>query len=374
MNPRLVALEFIGNCLSLESPERYLTLQQQMQADALSWEAVVELANNHLLAPALWISLQKKGLSRELPSDLANYLSDLHGLSIERNIKLREQLLEAVGQLNQSGITPVLLKGAAHLVSSMYADPGVRIMSDIDVLVDRQQTDAAYDCLLGLDYKPDESCLDDYGHDHHHCPPLFRPGDYATVEIHRNLMDGQSKILSASEALADARAVNYEGLAMKVLSPTHRILHNLVHSQLVDAHYMAGVIPLRSLNEVAVESLHASEPPDWKFISGRLLQNGHAAVLHAYLYMANSLFDMPWPPNQRTTLGARLYSVRCKRQLAWDWFTIWGIRWGRFSATNIRKLYPCGDGVIELNRARAHYARQMLVRYVTRIFAPASSD
>ncbi len=367
MNQHLAALQFLGDCLSLEQTGRFADVQKQVRSNSLSWKAVVYLANNHLLTPALWMSLERSGLSDELPLDLVSYLSELHGLSTERNVQLRQQLLQAVQQLNQAGITPVLLKGAAHLVSSIYADPGVRIMSDIDLLVDKDQVDAAYSSLLKLGYKPDESCLDYYGNDHHHCPPLFRPGDYGTVEIHRYLMGGYADILSAGEVLADARSISCEGLSMKVLSPTHRILHNLIHSQLVDAHYVTGIIPLRSLNEVAVESRHAPAPSDWGFISRRMADSGQAEVLQAYLYMAHSLLRMPWPPCQRATLGARLYSVRCKRQLAWGWFNIWGIRWGRFSATNVRKLYGCGNGVIALNWARARYAQHMLIRYIARI-------
>jgi hypothetical protein len=368
MNKHLAALNFLVDCLSLEQTGRFADVQKKVRSNSLSWKALVDLANNQLLTPALWVSLKRSGLSDELPLDLVSYLSELHRLSTERNVQLRRQLLQAVRQLNQAGITPVLLKGAAHLVSSTYADPGVRIMSDIDLLVDKDQADTAYDSLLELGYKPDESCLKDYGSDHHHCPPLSRPGDYGNVEIHRALMvDGYADILSTGEALADAGSISCEGLSMKVLSPTHRILHNLVHSQLTDANYVTGIIPLRSLNEVAVESRHAPAPVDWGFISRRMAESGRAEVLRAYLYMAHSLLGMPWPPGQRTTLGARLYSMRCKLQLAWGWFIIWGIRWGRFSRTNIRRLYGCGNGVIELNRARARYARQTLIRYIARI-------
>lgn len=374
MNKHLAALKFLVDCLSLEQTGRFADVQKQVRSNSLYWEALVDLANNQLLTPALWVSLKRNGLSDELPLDLVSYLSELHRLSTERNVQLRRQLLQAVRQLNQAGITPVLLKGASHLVSSIYADPGVRIMSDIDLLVDKDQADAAYDSLLELGYKSDESCLKDYGIDHHHCPPLSRPGDYGNVEIHRALMDGYADILSTGEALADAGSISCESLSMKVLSPTHRILHNMVHSQLIDANYVKGIIPLRSLNEVAVESRHAPAPVDWGLISGRMEESGRAEVLRAYLYMAHSLLGMPWPPGRRAALGARLYSMRCKLQLAWDWFKIWGIRWGRFSTTNIRRLYGCGNGFIELNWARARYARRRLIRYIERIFGSLRFD
>lgn len=360
MNERLAAQAFVADSLSLDDARRAAAVQRQLRDPQARWETIVEYANNHLLTPALWVALRDAGFSSQLPADLAGYLEELHGLSIERNNQLRQQLLQAVRHLNKAGIRPVLLKGAAHLVCSIYPDPGVRVMSDIDLLVEPEQVTPAYELLMQLGYQPDDSCLHDYPDEHHHCPPLFRPGDYASIEIHRRLMDSYEDLLAAPEALESARCIEYEDASMRLLSPTHRVLHNLVHSQLVDGHYVSGVTPMRSLSEVALESRQA--PPDWALIVNRMTAGSCLEVLQAYLYEAHELFAMPWPAGQTASIGARLYSLRCRRQLAWPWFDIWGLRIGRFSSANMRKLYGCGDSLLEHASARLRYAGFLLGR------------
>ena len=95
--------------------------------------------------------MEKKGMTEELPEELHTYLDDLHQLNRERNAQLQAQLLEAVQQLNSIDITPVLLKGAMHLVTDMYGDSGARIMSDVDLLVPREDTERCMAALQELD-------------------------------------------------------------------------------------------------------------------------------------------------------------------------------------------------------------------------------
>ena len=110
MNPQIAALQFITHCLSNDvRPESISALRTAIHSEKQPWEAVVSLANNHLLTPAMWVALKKKNLTAELPDELRDYLHELHQMSKERNAKLRAQLLEAVRRLNRIDITPCLL-------------------------------------------------------------------------------------------------------------------------------------------------------------------------------------------------------------------------------------------------------------------------
>jgi len=354
MNPQITALKFISRCLNDDArPGSIAALRTAIHSEPLSWEAVVSLANNHLLTPAMWVVLNKKNLTVELPDGLRDYLRELHQLSKERNAQLQTQLLEAVRQLNHIDITPVLLKGAMHLVTDLYGDSGARIMTDIDLLVPRDKIDECLTTLHGLGYEADEDINNDYHEDHHHCAPLFRPGDYGSLEIHRSLTESPTvDILPTEIGLAEAQPLEFQGLSMKVLSPTHRLLHNILHSQLVDHNYADGIIPLRSLHEVVTESSANQGSVDWPIIQSRMEQHNRGEALGAYLYMAHTLFGMSFPETMGKTLSSRLYYQRCCAQLSWRWANEWGLRLGRYSADTIRKRYGCGNGWIAVNRAR----------------------
>ena len=354
MNQEIAALQFISRCLrNDERPESVSALRTAIRSGQLPWEAVVNLANNHLLTPALWVVLKQKNLSDELPDELRDYLRELHQLSRQRNAKLQTQLLEAVRELNRIDISPVLLKGAMHLVTDMYGDPGSRIMSDIDLLVPRDTVDECLTVLHGLGYAAEEDTHNDYHENHHHCAPLFRRGDYGSLEIHHRLTESPyADSLSTEVALAEAQTLEFQGLAMKALSPTHRLLHNILHSQLVDHNHADGIFPLRSLHEVITESRANPESVDWSDIRSRLEHHDRGEELQAYLYMANKLFGMPIPEGVRKTLPSRLYYQRCCAQLSWQWANEWGLRLGRYSADKMEKKYGCGKGWIGVYRAR----------------------
>jgi hypothetical protein len=197
MNDNLTTLRFLTHCLANKNLIQTSSLQSEIKSGDVPWESLAYLANNHLLTPALWVALQNKNLTSELPEDFRGYLHELHRLSKERNEKLRGQLLETIGHLNTLNITPVLLKGAVHLVSDIYPDNGVRMMSDLDILVARDEVETTQTALLSLGYQKDADSETDYPPDHHHCAPLFRPGDYASLEVHRQLLDKRFSQISA---------------------------------------------------------------------------------------------------------------------------------------------------------------------------------
>lgn len=366
MNQRIATLKFITSCLSEDDrPEAISSLRTVICSGKLSWEAVVSLANDHLLTPALWVELNRKCLIEALPDDLCDYLRDLHQLSKERNALLQAQLLEAVQQLNRINIVPVLLKGARHLVSDVYADTGVRIMSDIDLLVAREDVDKCLATLHELGYQSETDSEHDYPDYHHHCAPLFRAGDYASMEIHREPMEGGAALLPAQVALAQAEALLFGGLSMKVLSPAHRTLHNILHSQITDHNYSAGRIPLRSLHELVTECNAYGDRMDWSPL--RVLMQGHnRKVLRTYLYLAHRLFGMPLSREIQTPPGCQLYYLRCYAQFGWDWADAWGVRAGRFSVDRIRKRYACKDNWMAVNGARLQELKRSMSSYVSR--------
>ena len=351
MNPSLIALDFLTRALQDDPQVDNDTLHTAIRSGQVPWEAVVSLANQHLLTPALWVALEHRGLAEELPEDLAHYLQELHRLSTERNRHLRQQLLEAARQLNSAGIVPVLLKGAKHLVTDMYRDPGIRIMSDIDLLVRRAEIPPAHEALQALGYRPLEDIHDDYHDEHHHCAPLYREGDYGTLELHRGLAEKPfDRLLPLETALAALDPLEIEGARMTALSATHRLLHNLVHSQLIDHLYADGIFPLRSLHETVHE--YRAAGADWPGIRAQMQQHRRVRAFDAHVFMAHRLFAMPLPPGIHPGLHGRLHYRRCRWQLAWRPAHEWGLRLGRYSADRMAERYGCGRGWLSVNRAR----------------------
>ena len=106
-------------------------LRGEVPARDCDWMEIVASANRCLVTPALAASLRGKAI----PPDAGQYLALILERNTERNLRLKGQIAEAAQALNGIGVTPVMLKGAAWLLTVEHARVGERIIMDLDVMV-----------------------------------------------------------------------------------------------------------------------------------------------------------------------------------------------------------------------------------------------
>ncbi len=94
-------------------------------------------------------------------------------------------LLEVLALLQSAGIETLLLKGSA-LAYTLYPDPALRPMRDIDLLFRPEDAQRAHDLLKANDFTQAEAVIPP---DHFHLPPLYRQAGSTSIciEIHRGL-------------------------------------------------------------------------------------------------------------------------------------------------------------------------------------------
>jgi hypothetical protein len=374
VNARLAALDFITGCLSVQSSsDRNATLSSVIAAGRLDWPSVITIANAQLVTPALWVSLRNRGLVEHMPSAVGEYLRELHRLNTLRNEHLRAQAIEVVSRLNTIGIEPVLLKGSALLFVDTFDDPGSRVMADLDLLVPPESAKQGWHILRRtLGYVPVDHNAErvhaglgylNYVR-HHHLRPLHRPGEYGVVEIHREVLPSETgRLLPASLVWSHVEPVQEGGVRMGVPVPTYRILHNLLHSDLVNRTYIRGDISLRSLHELALTQTVCHERIDWSRIRQLMDRGGALKVLDATLYLCHRLLGTPLPDRRRPTLKAKVHYARSRLQVRWGWTeeVIDRLLW--FSAQDLGERYDCDNSLMALTRARLQLAAYLSCKY-----------
>jgi hypothetical protein len=166
-------------------------------AEVDDWDYFKNLANLHGVAALVWFNLEKHGLFSGIPDVVATYLKSTQMISLSRNTFITEAMGEVLHLLNNSKIKTVILKGFA-LENSVYGNSGLRQMSDVDILIDRDQCITARDILVsnGFISLPLKSfyhkfILAYYGK---HLPPLIKNG--LSVEIHHELFGVSNKNLT----------------------------------------------------------------------------------------------------------------------------------------------------------------------------------
>jgi hypothetical protein len=155
---------------------------------------------------------------------------------------------------------------------------------------------------------------------------------------------------------------------MSVPSPTHRVLHNLLHSDLINQTYVRGRIDLRSLHELVRMQVVEQERLDWQAIRERMDRGGQGRVLRASLYLAHRYFGSPLPDRLHPTLGAVAHYARTRLQVRWDWINEFVDRAFWFSAPSICERYHCDDRFWPVTRGRVRLAAHLACKYSSRAF------
>jgi len=237
------------------------------------WNAVLALANNTLLTPAIWSAISANDRQDLLPEDVLSFLDFIHRCNKMRNARLLAQLEELVVALNIAGIVPTLNKGTA-LLALACAD---RITRDIDVTVAGNERELAQKCLLQLGYLPIEALgwgrSKDVGAVDLHYPP----GRYPQYWPSDTRLSKHSKEIAIGSGKA------------RILSPTLQAQHWIVHDMLKDGHLWALHIDLRNLFEL-YRLTKEPEGIDWRELDILLSDPLGQAMLDTQLLALRSIF------------------------------------------------------------------------------------
>jgi hypothetical protein len=357
MNSQIAALDFISHSINPNyKPETLRTLRSLIEYQQIYWEDVAFLANINLVTPLLWVSLREKGLINALPEDFCAYLAELHRQNTVRNTHILQQLLEIAQALNRHEIVPVVLKGAAYLLTATFPDSGARIMNDLDLLVPKKHFPLSIEVLQTLGYDTKDELKEKY-RNHHHYAPLLRPGEFASVDLHHTLLyKTAEKMLPTNTAWKQIELLEIQGAHLQVLSPTYRLLHNILHSEIVDRNYQKGIIPLRELSDLVYTQYHYKQKLDWPLIETTLLQHGKQNILYSYLYLACRYLGMSFPEPMEPNLASRIHYQRCRSKVRWTWFMKLDSHLQGFSSYHICQLYGYPNTPSALIIGRLRYA------------------
>ena len=159
---------------------------RQQAALIADWDRALALAEYHGLGPLVYRHL--KNHVEELPSQVSRQLRAVyfrHRRSNEVRLTVLSQILEAFQGID---VAPTVLKGPA-LITLIYGAPGLRPLSDLDILVPARDAIRAQRQLAKMGFSAPIPPSPYYLMRHHHLLPALRTVDgiVVQVEIHRDL-------------------------------------------------------------------------------------------------------------------------------------------------------------------------------------------
>ena len=250
--------------------------------EEFEWPELIRIANLGWLVPALHIALKKHGVLKRVPAEVREYLALLHERNLDRNRRLKSQLIEATGALNAVGIHPILLKGGIQLFTSSDKDLGARMLSDIDINIEPSQMDATKAALAKLGYREGSIPRE-----------LHRPDDAGELELHDRPSRRSASYFSGD--LRDTTAlVEKEGVTAGVPDATSQALHLIVHDMIKEGDYWRLRIDLRHLHDLANI---AKTPPglDWERLKQALSSGEGRGALELQALALSDLYGIEVP-------------------------------------------------------------------------------
>lgn len=266
-------------------------------SDPADVEALITLAGHHLVTPALAFPLRGNG---SVPHDARDYLAAAAYLNGERNALILDGLEAALATLEPHGIGVIALKGAANLLHGLYPEPSVRIVGDLDLLVAPEHARPASEALARAGF-------DEIGErrrrvplrGHHHLPMQRHRQTGVGIEVHTTVLSAPyGPMLEPARVRRSARPVGFRGRELGLPSPTHRVLHNLVHDQLVDGAYARRSVSLRQLLDLALLCRREHAKIDWQEVAAAFARARFKALAYGLgvaqlLGVESPLGDLP---------------------------------------------------------------------------------
>jgi hypothetical protein len=265
-----------------------------------NWDKLVQTAANEEILSTMHDALGRLKLIQEVPADVGNLFSTIKELNYERNELILSDLKSICRLLNSVGIEPVVLKGAAYLLTGVYPDPATRYLADLDLLLPASDFSVAIKLLKSQGYccqsaHPVETIIGNA------YPPLFRPHS-VEIDLHRGLCLGVGgAVLPSSEVLSSSVLEELDGVRVRIPSPEHLVVHHIVHSQLHD-FYRDRIRPsLRNMYDMVLLQDRFGDEIDWLSIEKRFRRKRQYAALGLYLRHVESTMAVASPIPIRMT-------------------------------------------------------------------------
>jgi hypothetical protein len=283
---------------------------------------------------------------------------------------IRASLDQVLDALAAAAVPSMLLKGAA-LIETVYPDPAIREMLDIDVLVPRGQLDAANAALAKLGYRP-ETATGAAQHarpamrlEHHHDPALITEQQLVAVELHHHMAMADEGADFEIDGVWERARPAATGPAHLLPAAEDLLLHVCFHftrNRLGGSYHRAGTGgALSQLGDIAW-IIHA-ETIDWTALIEAARAYDLAARVFLALFAAHELgIEVPaevlealWPSQFDPRVGRNLVALRVLR--AGRQLPVRSLRWMLAPSREVLTRGWNANPEVSLSLARAYLRR-----------------
>lgn len=241
----------------------------------IDFEDLVKKLDSKLLIPLFHHKINYKKLNEKFPLDFLEFTREVFEINRERNKKLIKETQYLAKLLNDAKINYAFLKGSAMLIGNYYHDIGVRMIGDIDFLVDNTKIEETKELLCNNGYiTPFKNFFQT-----RHIPRMVKSDKLFAVEAHYKIYDNSCFDLEKKILKEFTKKNN-----IKIPNKRDLLITNILNHQYNDFGYNYYHISYRNL----YDTLTLMGRDNIQIIKGKKNKK-----IYAYFYIINKkgLFD-----------------------------------------------------------------------------------
>ena len=265
-----------------------------LSAGDADWDLLIRQGRSAGLLARLAVRLDERGILASVPTRPRRHLEADRALADKHRRDVLWELRMIKTALARTGVSAVLLKGAAYALGGLPPACG-RFFNDIDVLVPRQSLAAVERALHDGAWLPARLAAYDeryYRLWMHQIPPMTHIGRETTIDVHHTILaPTAARRLQAEKLFAAAVPVPDDG-TFKILGPPDMVLHSATHL-LNQGEFHRG---LRDLDDINLLLRHfSSDSVFWPTLLRRAAELDLQRPLFYALRYASRLLGTPVP-------------------------------------------------------------------------------
>jgi hypothetical protein len=213
-------LELLLCCARTDLSQNDRNCIQSLLCQELDWEFLLQQSARHGVMPLLYWSLKQID-SAVIPLEFLNALQIRFQENAQQNMLLTQELVLLLKQFRQQGISVLTFKGTS-LAFAIYGNLALRQITDLDILVHKQDYPKALDLLVAQGYQlrvqvPWET-------------HLTRNNSLYNVDLHSSIAPAHlSHPLRSTDVWQNLEPLQFAGTTMLTLPPEMHLLVLCLH-------------------------------------------------------------------------------------------------------------------------------------------------
>jgi len=254
-----------------------------------NWEYLTQSAIRNGVGALLYKNILSLNFSDKIPPETILKLKNVYYLLISKNVILYEHFKEAVIAISKQGISVIALKGI-FIAEKVYKDIGLRLLSDIDLLIQTEEIEKAANSLINSGFVDYNKIL----HKNFHLKKDFAfVKNDVLLELHQHIHQCSQDInVNISDYWKRSKKTTVNGLDVFVLSDEDMIQHLCLH---LFVHLRKGNFSLISFVDIAELLTNYYSNFNWNLFNEINIKYNCSKEAYTIIYLTNKYLNLELP-------------------------------------------------------------------------------